>query len=190
MTAFYDDPELVHDMFSHWADLVCQVIRPVLSAVKVDVVAFNEDLAYRSGPHVAPHIYREFWLPHQDRVTSLIKEHNVPVVSMWTAGNIDPYIPILLEHGFNCTWPLECYQNPLMAPEGLRERYGRDLRMAGSVSKQALIEGPDAIEREIDRLIPMIKEGGFFPALDDMVPIEVSLDRYTDFVEKLRGIRV
>jgi len=190
MTAFYDDADLVHDMFAHWADLVCQVIHPVLSAVKIDVVTFNEDLAYRTAPHVAPNVYEQFWCPHQDKVVSLLQRHNVPVICMWTAGNVDPYIPILLKHGFNCTWPLEGYQNPKMDAARLRQRYGRDLRLAGNISKQALIEGPDAIDREIERLMPMIHEGGFFPALDDMVPVEVPFANYRYLIDRIRSIRL
>ena len=190
MTAFYDDPDLIHDMFSHWADLVCAVIQPVLEVVQIDCVLFAEDLAYRNGTHVSPDTYAEFWYPHQDKIVALAKQYNVPAICMWTAGDLNPLLPSMMEHGFNCTWPLEGYQNPGMDAAELRRRYGKKLLLGGNITKQALIEGPEAIDREIERLMPMIRGGGFIPALDDMVPREVPFCNYKHLIDKLKSIEL
>ena len=188
MTAFYDQPELIHEMFSFWSEFVLEVIRPFLSRVKLDFVSFGEDLAYKGGPHVSPQVYEEFWLPYQDPIISELKRAEVPVISMYSAGNLDAILPTLIDHGFNCTWPLERASG--MDPVELRKTYGRDLLLAGGVPKESLIEGPDAIDRELSRLIPLIEEGGFFPALDDMVPPEVPFSHYQYYVGALRKITI
>jgi len=188
MTAFYDEPELIHEMFSFWSEFVLEAIRPFVSRVKLDFVSFGEDLAYKAGPHVSPRVYEEFWLPYQDPIISELKRAGVPVISMYSAGNLDAILPMLIEHGFNCTWPLERASG--MDPVELRARYGRELLLAGGVPKECLISGPDAIDRELRRLMPLIEEGGFFPALDDMVPPEVPFSHYQHYVSALRGIAI
>jgi len=187
LTAFYDQPELIHAMFSHWSDFMLELIRPVLPKVKLDYVTIAEDLAYRGGPNISPAIYAEFWLPYQEPIIRELQQHDVGLISMWTAGDINPLLPLLLEHGFNSTWPLE---GPAMDPYLLRERYGKELKMAGGISKQTLIDGPAAIDRELERLLPLIAEGGFIPAPDDCIPPEVPFDTFRHYVEAVRAIRL
>jgi uroporphyrinogen decarboxylase len=187
MTAFYDMPDLMHDMFRFWSEFMLGVIQPVLRRVKFDFVTFAEDLAFKNGPHISPAIYREFFLPYQDPIVNELKRHGVAVICLWTAGNIEVLIPLLLEHGFNCTWPLE--RNSGMDPLALRKKYGRDLRLGGGIPKEALIAGPAAIDRELSRLLPVIRDGGYVPAVDDMVPPEVPWAHYRYYVHAMRAVR-
>jgi len=152
------------------------------------VVSFAEDLAYRGGPHLSPKTYTEFFLRYQDPVVAELRAAGVKTINMYTSGNILSLLPLLMERGFNLTWPLEraCGMDPIE----LRRRFGRHLRLAGGVPKEALIAGPEAIDREIERLMPLIREGGYLPAVDDMVPPEVSFNSYCHYVDAIRAIRV
>jgi uroporphyrinogen decarboxylase len=188
MTAFYEEPELIHDMFSFWGEFVLATLRPVLGNVRLDFVTFAEDLAYKQGPHISPRIYQEFWLPYQDPIVEAVHAAGVPVVCMWTAGNAAPLLGLMLEHGINCTWPLERAAG--MDPPALRARFGRELRLGGGVPKEALIAGPAAVDRELDYLRPLMAQGGYVPALDDMVPPEVPLATYRYYLERMREIRL
>jgi uroporphyrinogen decarboxylase len=189
LTGFHDEPELIHEMFSYWTEFVCTLLEPVLQRAKIDVVVFAEDLAFKTSTHISPHVYETFWLPYQDQIVAMLQKYNVPVIGLWTAGNINPILPQLLTHGVNCTWPLEC-QAVEMDPSLLRQRYGQTLRLGGAIAKEALIAGPEAIDREIDRLMPMMRSGGFIPALDDMVPPEVPFLHYRYLAERLLAIRL
>lgn len=186
LTAFYDQPALIHAMFADWSDFVLALIRPVLPKVRLDYVTFAEDLAYKGGPHISPAIYRDFWLPYQAPIVAELQRHGVPLIAMWTAGDITALLPLLLEHGFNSTWPLE---GPGMDPYRLRERFGPALKLAGGISKQTLIDGPAAIDRELDRLLPLIAAGGFIPAPDDCIPPEVPFATFRHYVEAVRRLR-
>jgi len=188
LTAFYEEPDLIHDIFSFWADFVCRLIEPVLQDVKVDFLLLAEDLAYKTSTHISPRIYAEFWHPHQDPVIQLARRYGVPLIVMWTSGNHEPLLNDMIEHGFNCTWPLE-RQAGLDARQ-LRKRYGRCLRLGGNIAKEAAIAGPAAIDREIERLAPVIHDGGFLPALDDMVPEEVPFSHYKHLIDRLRALEV
>jgi len=108
LTAFYDDPDMMYDMFSFLSDFVCDLIRPILKHIKIDCAAFPEDLAFNTNPHISPRIYEDFWYPYQDKVVRLLQEYNVPFIALWSAGNLNPLLPGLIEHGINMTLPLEC----------------------------------------------------------------------------------
>lgn len=189
MLAFYDQPELIHDMFSFWNNFVIKMIKPYISKVNIDCFVLLEDSAYNNGPHLSLDIFKEFWLPYQDVLVKEIQKQEVENICFWTAGDIDILLPLLMDHGINCIWPIErC--SPNMDPKLIRKKYGKQLRMHGGIPKSCLVDGPDAIDKEITRLIPLIKEGGFIPALDDMVSPEVSLKNYQYYINKLSSIKL
>ena len=189
LTAFSEEPALIMDMFSFWTDFVLALIKPLLSQVRVDCLVLNEDLAFKTSTHIAPDTYAQFWFPFQDRLVELARQQGVPIISVWTAGNVQPILASLLDHGFNATWPLERRACGL-DPQTLRKRFGRRLAMGGNIPKEVLVEGPEAIDREIERLMPIIREGGYVPTLDDMVPIEAPFSSFRYLVEKLQAIRL
>ena len=94
----------------------------------------------------------------------------------------------MMEHGFNCTWPLEAIAGPEAA--ALRQRFGRGLLLGGNIAKEAVIAGPAAIDLEIDRLMPLIREGGFLPALDDMASPDMPFAHYRYMIERLQAIEL
>jgi uroporphyrinogen decarboxylase len=187
LSAFYEEPDLMHDILSYWSDFVIQVIRPVLGSVQLDFAMFTEDLAGKNGPLISPRIYEEFWHPYQDPIIRLLQEHAVPIICQWTAGQLGPLLPTMIEHGFNCTWPLEVVAG--MDAGALRSRFGRGLLLAGNIAKEAVIAGASAIDAEIGRLTPLIREGGFLPALDDMASPDMPFAHYRYLIEKLQAIR-
>ena len=188
LTAFHDDPDLMHDIFSHWGRYVLEMIGPVLGAVQLDYVMFAEDLAGKNGPLVSPAIYEEFWYPYQDPIVDLLRAHDVPVICQWSAGQFENLLPGMLAHGLNCTWPLEVMAGK-DAP-ALRRRFGRDLLLGGNIAKEAVIAGPAAIDAEIERLLPLIRAGGFVPALDDMASPDMPFAHYRYMIERLQAIEL
>ena len=186
LSAFYEEPDLMHDIFAYIGEFVTAGVRAVLDVCVPDVVRFTEDLAGKNGPLVSPRIYQEFWHPYQDPLIRLLQERGVPLICQWSAGNFERLIPDMLEHGFNCTWPLEVMSG--MDAVRLRTRFGFQLRMAGNIAKEAVIAGPEAIDRALDRLMPLICDGGFLPALDDMASPDMPWAHYRYMIEKLQAI--
>ena len=72
----------------------------------------------------------------------------------------------------------------------LHREFGPELRLAGNVPKEAVVAGPAAIDHEIERLMPLIREGGFIPALDDMGPADIPFTHYRYMIERLHEIRL
>jgi len=188
LLAVHDEPALLHEMFAYWSEFTLATLRPLLGRVRIDFAAYMEDLAYKGGPHFSPAIYREFWLPYQNPITEALRDAGVPIIGVWSSGNLNALIPTLLEHGINAVMPVE--QIADMDPLALRRRYGRELRLLGGFPKEALLAGPAAIDTELARLRPLIAEGGYLPALDDVVPPEVPWDIYRHFIARLRAIRL
>lgn len=186
LTAFHDEPDLIHDMFAHWSRFVQALLRRVLGSVRVDFAVFGEDLAGKNGPLISPAMYAEFWFPHQDPILDLLRAAGVPLICQWSSGQFEALLPGMMAHGFNCTWPLEVMAG--MDAPVLRRRFGRSLRLAGNIAKEAVIAGPAAIDRELARLMPLVREGGFLPALDDMGAPDMPFSHYRYLIEKLHAI--
>ena len=188
MEAFYAEPEMMHDMFSHWADFAIGTLRPVLEAVRPDFVTLTEDLAYKGATHISPDIYAKFWLPYQNKVVKLLEHYEIKLISLWSAGKLDGIMDMAVENGINCTWPIERASGA--DPHALRAKYKNKLSMAGGIPTKALIGGPDEIDGALEDLMPLARQGGFLPALDDMVLPDISFENYAHLVGRLREVKI
>jgi len=188
LTAFYEEPELIHDMFDFWCSFTIELIEPVLKVIKPDFVSLMEDLAHKTGPFISPAIYNDFWLPYQNKVVKLLQKYGVENICLHSAGDFRVLIPLMMENGINMIWPIE--RGSGMEPVALREQFGRELKMAGGIGKDVLLAGKSAIDEELERMMPLIREGGYFPAPDDIVPPETPYENYEYFVKKCLEIRV
>jgi len=185
--AFYDQPELVEEIFEFRTESVLTIIEKVLEEVTPDLAEFWEDMAYKTGPLVSPELYRKLSLKHYRRVTDVLRRHGVKVILLDSDGNVDSLIPIWLDSGINCIWPLEAAAGT--DPVALRKRYGGSLGLIGGIDKRALARGPAAIDREVHGKIPyLIESGGFIPTCDHAVPHDVSLANYQYYLEQVRKL--
>jgi uroporphyrinogen-III decarboxylase len=78
----------------------------------------------------------------------------------------------------------------LADPLAFRRRYGKELRIVGGIDKRELEKGPRAIDREIERRMPLVRDGGYVPMPDHYITPQTSLDDFRYYLEKIRGIRV
>jgi hypothetical protein len=67
----------------------------------------------------------------------------------------------------------------------LRAQFGQDLRIGGGFDKRIVAKGPEVVKTELDRLAPVIREGGFVPGVDHSVPADVSWDYYRRYLDLL-----
>jgi uroporphyrinogen-III decarboxylase len=71
----------------------------------------------------------------------------------------------------------------------LRTRYGRELRIIGGIDKREIAKGRAAIDAEIERRLPLMREGGYIPAPDHEIIPGTSLQDYQYYVESIRALR-
>ncbi|MCI4438606.1 hypothetical protein JHC27_01955 [archaeon] len=183
--AFYKDPDWVAEMMNTLVNLWIKLIRRALKNVKVDFATWWEDMCYNRGPLLSVKLFEEFMVPRYKKVTDVLKEYGVEINILDCDGKIDALVPGWLKGGINCMFPIEAR---FTSPVKLREQYGRKVLLMGGVNKLALIEGPKAIEKELESLRPLIEDGGYIPMVDHRTPPDVSLSNYVYYLKVKRKI--
>jgi len=183
------DPALLEAMFAFWADFVVAASRDWLANVRFDFAYVVEDgMGFKHSTLVSPAMYRRLWAPSVRRVVACLRGHGVEVIGYHTSGDVRPLIPALLEAGVNLVLPLESAAG--MDARELRRAYGRELRLIGNIARQALMDGPEAVEREFRAKVPpLIESGGYLPAVDDMLMPDMpyaSVRRYVELVREFK----
>jgi uroporphyrinogen decarboxylase len=102
-------------------------------------------------------------------------------------GKIDDLIPLFLDVGVNCLFPIEVGTWGA-DPIRYRKQFGKDLLMMGGFDKHILMGEQRGIEAEIRRLVPLVEEGGYIPLPDHRVPPDVPLENYLFYCKKAREI--
>jgi len=179
--AFYRDPDWIAEMMDTFVNLWIKIIRRALKYVKVDFAAWWEDMCYNRGPLLSVRLFEEFMVPRYRKVTDVLKEYGVRINILDCDGDISLLVPGWLKAGINCMFPLEARHTNIYR---LREEFGNRVLLMGGVNKLALMAGGKAIEKELERLTPLLKEGGYIPMVDHRVPPEVSYQTYLSYLKK------
>lgn len=179
----YDCPELVNELCERYFTVVMEGLRRAVKLVKVDVIGFGEDFAFKTGPLLSPDMFRRFILPRYAKTMAFAREHGVNLTWHDSDGDCRLLLPDMLSVGVNSTAPCEVAAG--MDPVALRRQFGRDLRMGGGFDKRIVSRGPDAVRQELARLSPVFCEGGFVPGIDHSVPADVSWDHYRAYIDLL-----
>lgn len=184
-----DDPDLFDEILDTVGELCFQCVRYALEntpgGVDVDFAHFWEDICFRSGPLINPRVFRSKVGPHYQRITDLLHQYNIRIVSLDCDGKIDALVPIWLENGVNTMFPIEVgVWNASILP--WREKYGRELRGVGGVDKKIFSADRTAVEAEIERLKPMIDIGGYIPCPDHRLPPESKWELVQYYCERMR----
>jgi len=189
--AFIQEPDFVHDMMEFLTEHILTVLSRALKeaqrqGVTLDFSAWWEDMCYNKGPLISPDMFEEFMVPRYKRITSLLEDYGIDIHYLDSDGQIDELVPLWLEGGINCMFPIEVAHTK---PEDLREKFGKEVLMMGGVDKRALIEGTEeAIDDELAKLPPLLEEGGFIPHVDHRVPADVDFESYRYYVRRKREI--
>jgi hypothetical protein len=184
----YDDPAWFEEMVTTVTDCVIGTLTRVLeTGGYFDACAMWEDMCYNSGPLLGVRHFKQFLMPHYRRIAELLHNYGVDVIWVDCDGKIDLLIPLWLEAGVNCIFPVEVGTwgaDPLR----YREQYGKELLMMGGVDKHILAGARSDIEREVYRLAPLVEEGGYIGFCDHRVPPDVSLENYVFYLETVRKV--
>lgn len=183
---FYDEPALIEECLEFLTEYATGLLSRAASEVKFDFYYIHEDMSYKNGPLVSPAMFRKFFLPHYQRFVAFLRRHGIEIILVDTDGDCDPLLPLFIEAGVDGFGPVERAAG--MDPLAVRKKYGRDVCMVGGVDKRELARDRAAIDAEIDRLAPLIEEGGFIPTIDHAVPPDVSLDNFRYYLERKRAL--
>ena len=141
-----------------------------------------EDMSYNHGPMISKATFELFVEPYYRQLVPRLLERGVmPFVD--TDGDVTLLVPWLAELGVDGVLPLE--RQAGVDGMRLRERYPR-LRMVGHFDKMTMNRGEAAMRAEFERLLPLMKKGGFIPSVDHQTPPGVSLEEYRVYLRLLR----
>jgi uroporphyrinogen decarboxylase len=168
------------------ADFIIQIMSQVLDHTDIDVFGFWEDMGFKTGPLLGPEMMRRYLLPRYRRVVEYLRSRGVEFISLDSDGDITKLIPVWLDAGINTLYPFEAQCG--MDVVKVRREYGRDLRMWYGINKYAIAQGPAAIDAELARVAPLVRDGGYIPGPDHSFPPDVSFANYCCFMTKLKTI--
>ena len=185
MYAFYDEPELLHAINDYILEIYRTKLLKVIDLVQPDVIYFMEDLSGKNGPMVSPDCFEEFVADYYRALIPLFKEHGVGNVFVDTDGDFARLIPNFMDAGVDGFLPMDV--NAGMDIVEVRKQFPK-LKFIGSFNKLEIAKGPAAIDKEFDRILPVIRGGGYIPGSDHQVAPSTSLENYKYYIEKLRKI--
>lgn len=185
----YDDPRLFEEIVETCADIVIAMVERICGelGVRPEAASMWEDMCYNAGPLISPRTFRQVLVPHYRRIVDTLHRYDVDVVALDCDGKIDKLVPLWLEAGVNCMFPLEIGTWGA-DPVEYRKEYGRDLLIMGAFDKRILARGKSDITAEVERLAPLVEEGGFIPFCDHLVPPDVSLSNYIHYLNEAKRV--
>lgn len=181
------DPALLKAIAEHWVTMHEVLIKKIREKSPVDYIYFWEDMSYKNGPMISPKHFKEFMSPYYSRLIDSVKaDTDIRVFAVDSDGNLDILIPLFMETGINMLLPFEV--NAGMDVRKVREEYP-DLIIWGGLDKMVLAGEKNDIEAMVMDFVPfMLERGGYIPAIDHVVPPEVSLENWEFFLEFVRGL--
>ena len=184
--AFYDEPDLVHDMMEYNTEFLINLLPRVLDEAPLSAIYFWEDMCYRGGPLISPAMFREFMLPRYKRITELARSKGVDLSFVDSDGNIEQLIPLWIEAGISGMYPMEVAAG--MDVVKLRNEYGKDLLMTGGIDKRVLARDRQAIDEELESKLPLAEQGGYIPHIDHAIPHDVPYENFAYYWKRKKAI--
>ncbi|MBT7300056.1 MAG: hypothetical protein HN849_11110, partial [Victivallales bacterium] len=181
--AFYEQPELIHDILKTIGDTAFKVLERASRTVQIDLLSIHEDMAGKSGPLAGPKQIKEFIGPYYRRIWDLLADRGARVFDQDSDGNMNHVIEAFMDAGVNCMHPMEPAAD--MDIVQVREKYGNRLAFYGGLDKHVIRQSLADIEAELERKIPpMVRTGGCILGLDHRIPNGTPLANYRFYIQK------
>lgn len=177
--AFYDEAELMRRINSDLVEYNIRTANELYKILEPDFIAVAEDMSYNHGPMLSYALYKDFILPYYKKTIPSIKKKNVKIF-IDSDGEVKEMIPWLLEAGIEGVCPLE--RQAGVDINLLRKKYPKFLLMGG-YDKMVMSLGETAMREEFERILPVMKSGGYTPCTDHHVPPGVSLENYRIYIK-------
>ncbi len=181
MYAFYDQPELMKEINEDLLEFYFKVLEEFCAVCIPDFMTFAEDMTYNHGPMLSESLFDEFIAPYYARIVPVLKDHGIlPFID--SDGDIREIVPWFEKLGTDGFLPLERQAGVDIAE--LRRDHPQ-LRMIGGFDKRVMHLGEEHMRMEFERLLPVMRQGGYIPSVDHQTPPEVSLNQYRLYLRLL-----
>lgn len=184
--ALLENPEWCMDMFNHFLDVNIKLLEKVWDAgYEFDSVTWFDDMGYKENQFFSLNTYRDVLKPVHQKAIDWAHSKGLKV-RLHSCGDINPFLPDLVEMGIDALNPIEVKAG--MDPVALKEKYGDKLVLHGGIDA-LLWEDIDSMEKEIRRILPILKkDGGYIFSTDHSVPSSVSLEQFRYITDLIKDI--
>jgi hypothetical protein len=182
MTAFYDQADLMKEMNEDLQEWSIKCYEEFCSICVPDFMTFAEDMSYNHGPMIGKNLFEEFITPFYRRVVPVMRNKGT-VVIVDTDGDVTHPISWYMEAGVQGFLPLERMAG--VDVSAIRKEHP-DVILLGAFDKTVMHLGEERMRMEFERLLPVMKQGGFIPSCDHQTPPAVSMDDYWLYMRLLR----
>ncbi len=181
MYAFHDQPELIHRVNQDLLDFNLRILQRISRTCVPTFMTLAEDMSYNHGPMISRATFNDFMAPYYRKLVPAIREMNaVPIVD--TDGDVTLLVPWLQDMDVAGVLPLERQAGV----DGMKLRRSfPHLVMIGHYNKMVMNQGEAAMRAEFERLLPLMRTGGFIPSVDHQTPPGVSLEAYRQYLRLL-----
>jgi uroporphyrinogen decarboxylase len=181
LMALMEQPEWCVEMFNHFLDVGTALLDMAWDAgYRFDSVKWPDDMGYKHNQFFSVRTYRELLKPVHKRAIDWAHAKGIKA-HLHSCGDVRPFIPELIGIGLDALNPLEVKAG--MDPVALKQQYGQQLVLHGGINA-ALWDDLDAIESEMRRVVPALKQsGGYIFSSDHSIPESVSLDGFRRIVK-------
>jgi hypothetical protein len=183
--AFYDMPDLVHRVNQFALSVFMRHLSKVLEVLPADVLYVQEDISGVNGPLISPLMFDEFVAPYYRVLVPMVRSKGVRHILVDTDGDFTRLVPNFIALGVDGFLPMDV--NAGMDILALRRQFPR-LQLIGGFNKLCIADGPEAIDREFERLAPVVRQGGYLPGADHQVAPSTPLECYRYYVARLRQV--
>jgi len=179
--AFNDQPELIHAINDDLVKFYLKVLDQFCGVCRPDFAVLSEDISYNKGTMISKAIFDEFIAPYYRRLVPRLKEYNI-ITIVDSDGDIEEVIPWFNGVGIEGFLPLEKQAGVDIVR--LRRKFPK-LKIIGAYDKMVMSKGEEAMRTEFERILPVMRQGGYIPGVDHQTPPEVSLDNYRVYLRLL-----
>jgi uroporphyrinogen decarboxylase len=183
----YDDPQLIKDMNEFFLRFISEYWDRILTAIRPDCVLIWEDMAGKTGSMISPAMFEEFLSPCYRRLIDFFRQHRVQNILVDSDGYIEELIPLWWKLGVTGVFPIE--RQAGNDPLAIRRRFPR-LQLLGAVDKRVFTAGRTEadIERELEVVAQLLRDGGFVPHADHHVPDDSCWRNFKYYRERLNHL--
>lgn len=182
---FYDQPDLVHEMFEYWAWFLMELLDEALGHIKIDIMMLNEDMGFKKQAMMSPPLMREFLLPNYRKLYRFFHDKGVDTLVMDSDGYNNQILDVLYPEAIDGIQPIEIAAHN--DPEEILTDYP-GIHIHGGVDKRELRFSREQLRHEVARRYRTAwRHGGYIPHVDHGVPPDIPLRNFLYFVELARG---
>ena len=160
-------PDFIKYIFDKQTDIALQNLDKLNRAAgdKIDVIfVCGTDFGTQISTFCSCDTFKDLYMPYYKKVNNWIHENTSWKTFKHSCGAIEPFIPLLIESGFDILNPVQCSATG-MDPQTLKNKYGKDIVFwGGGVDTQKLLPfgTPAEIKEQVkERCHIFGKDGGY-----------------------------